>query len=41
MNILETLSLSCIFILFPLFCYFIFVINEQNLGRKTSNVLLM
>ncbi|HHT38243.1 MAG TPA: HAMP domain-containing histidine kinase [Mollicutes bacterium] len=39
MNILETLSLSCIFILFPLFCYFIFVINEQNLGRKTSNVL--
>lgn len=40
MNILETLLLNFIFILFPLFCYYIYFINEQNLGRKTSDILL-
>lgn len=39
MNILETLFLNFIFILFPLFCYYIYFINEQNIGRKTSDIL--
>jgi two-component system sporulation sensor kinase B len=39
MNILEVLLLNAMFIMFPLLCYFIYVINEQNLGRKASDVL--
>jgi hypothetical protein len=39
MAILDSLFLNSMIILFPLFCYFLFAINEQNMGKKTSSIL--
>jgi signal transduction histidine kinase len=38
-NIFVTIFLDSLFILFPLFSYFLFVINEQNVGKETSDIL--
>lgn len=39
MNILEAIFLNSVFILLPLFSYFLFVTNERNLNKRTSSIL--
>lgn len=39
MNILENLVITSVFILFPLFSYFLFATNERNLNKRTSDIL--
>jgi two-component system, sporulation sensor kinase B len=39
MTILDALILKLIFILFPLFCYFLFAIYQKNVGQKTGEIL--
>ncbi|MFA5407223.1 MAG: HAMP domain-containing sensor histidine kinase [Bacilli bacterium] len=39
MDILEVLLLNFVFILFPLFTYFLFATAERNLNKKTRDIL--
>lgn len=39
MNIIETLFLNSVFILFPLFSYFLFATSEHNLSARARNIL--
>ena len=39
MTIIESLLINSIFILFPLFCYFLFVTGERQLNKRTCDIL--
>jgi signal transduction histidine kinase len=39
MVIFETIIINVIFILFPMFCYFLFVIYQRTFGKSVSDVL--
>jgi two-component system sporulation sensor kinase B len=39
MNIFESLFINTVFILFPLFCYLLFVAHQRACGKKTNKII--